>query len=411
MFKRLSARTVYLIYSAVFSLALQIAFNTIGMFRINTIGLNPLQLILVGTVLEGAVFLFEVPTGVVADVYSRRLSVIIGVFLVGIGIGVEGMLPVFGGVLLSQVLWGLGYTFTSGADDAWIADEIGEDALEGTYIRASQLGQIFSFIGILINVQLARAGLQLPIIAGGGLIVLLAVFMIFFMRETGFKPAAPEEKNTWGKMTHTFMEGIKKVRGSKVLILILCISAVYGLASEGFDRLWDMHLIKDIGFPGGMNIDAAAWFGIINAVSMLLSITAGEVIKRSLTSKGKDAGIWLLYVVNILMVGSVVGFGLAGNFALAVSALWANHILNRINGPIYRAYTNKHLNTEVRATVLSMSGQVNALGQIIGGPIIGIIASKVSVAFAIVVTGFILAPVVFLFLALLKNSKNSTASA
>lgn len=404
MYKKFSATAVYFIYTAVLSLALQVAFNTIGMYRINTIGLNPLQLILVGTVLEGSVFLFEVPTGVVADVYSRRLSVIIGVILIGIGIYVEGAFPVFAAVLLSQFLWGVGYTFTSGADDAWIADEIGEEGLAGIYLRASQIGQIFSFVGILISVQLAKHSLNLPIVAGGCLIVLLAVFMVLFMKETGFKPAALEDKNTWGKMTHTFVLGLKKVKSSKALIYILCISAVYGLSSEGFDRLSDMHIIKDIGFPQIYAISAVSWFGIINGVSMLLSILAAEIVKRSITEKGREAAIWILYAVNILMVASVIGFGLSGNFALAVSVLWLNKIVRRINGPIYRAWTNKHLNSEVRATVFSMSGQVDALGQIIGGPIIGVIASKTSVALGIVLTGLMMAPVVPLFTAMFRSS-------
>ncbi len=405
MYKKISARRVYLIYNAVFSLALQLAFNTIGLYRINMVGLDPFQLILVGTVLEASVFLFEIPTGVVADVYSRRRSVIIGVFLIGIGIAVEGTMPIFATVLLSQVLWGLGYTFTSGADDAWIADEIGEEELDATFIRASQLGQIFSFAGILINVQIAKAGLQLPILAGGGVIVLLGVFMLLFMQETNYKPAAPEDKNTWGKMTHTFAAGLRKVKGSRVLLFILCISAVYGLASEGFDRLSEMHIIKDIGFPANIPLDATSWFGIINGASMLLSIIAGEIVKRRITEKGREAAMWILYGVNLLMVVSVVAFGLSGNFALAVSSLWANSILNRINGPIYRAFTNKHLNSEVRATVLSMSGQVNALGQIIGGPIIGIVASRISVPFGIVVTGLMLIPVVPLLVGSFRASK------
>jgi DHA3 family tetracycline resistance protein-like MFS transporter len=52
-------------------------------------------LVLVGTVLEPSVFIFEIPTGIVADVYSRRLSIIIGQVLIGLGFMVEGLFPVF----------------------------------------------------------------------------------------------------------------------------------------------------------------------------------------------------------------------------------------------------------------------------------------------------------------------------
>jgi DHA3 family tetracycline resistance protein-like MFS transporter len=67
--------------------------------------------VLVGTVLELAVLIFEVPTGVLADTYNRRLLVIVGFFLVGAGFMLEGSIPIFVAVLIAQVIWGTGYTF------------------------------------------------------------------------------------------------------------------------------------------------------------------------------------------------------------------------------------------------------------------------------------------------------------
>ena len=71
-------------------------FSTMSaVYRITEAGLNPLQLILVGTVLELTVLLADVPTGVLADVYSRRLSMIVGYVLVGVGYILEGSIPIF----------------------------------------------------------------------------------------------------------------------------------------------------------------------------------------------------------------------------------------------------------------------------------------------------------------------------
>ena len=75
--------------------SLTVAFTTSAIYRFNMAELNPLQLVLLGTALEGSVFLFEIPTGVVADVYSRRLSVIIGYTLVGFGMLFEGAFQIF----------------------------------------------------------------------------------------------------------------------------------------------------------------------------------------------------------------------------------------------------------------------------------------------------------------------------
>ncbi len=75
-----------------------------SVYRIQTVGLNPLQLVLVGTALELAVLLFELPTGVLADTYGRRRSVILGFLLIGAGFSLEGSLPTFSTVLAAQLV-------------------------------------------------------------------------------------------------------------------------------------------------------------------------------------------------------------------------------------------------------------------------------------------------------------------
>ena len=118
--KKPRAYSVYLLFRFCFSLLFSMATVLSMVYHLKVVGLNSLQLVLVGTVLETACFVFEVPTGVVADLYSRRRSVLIGVFLYGAGFLMEGSLPWFGTVLLAQVVWGCGDTFITGALEAWI---------------------------------------------------------------------------------------------------------------------------------------------------------------------------------------------------------------------------------------------------------------------------------------------------
>ena len=92
-----------------------VVFTITPLYRIESAGLNPLELVLVGTFMEAAVFVFEIPTGIVADVYSRRLSVIIGNIGMGVGFVMEGAYPHVGTIMAAQILWGITYTFTSGA--------------------------------------------------------------------------------------------------------------------------------------------------------------------------------------------------------------------------------------------------------------------------------------------------------
>ncbi len=124
---RFSAHVVYLVFVATTSFFFTVWASLSALYRIQVVGLDPLQLVLLGTALELAVFVFEIPTGIVADIYSRRLSVIIGMVLVGLGFLLEGLFPIFSIVFAAQVIWGIGATFESGAIDAWISDEVGEE--------------------------------------------------------------------------------------------------------------------------------------------------------------------------------------------------------------------------------------------------------------------------------------------
>src|SRR5512134_1586906 len=122
---QLHPKLVYLFIEFSASMFFAMMFVVTSLYEATVAGLTPVQLILVGTALEISAFVFEVPTGIVADVYSRKLSIVIGYVLMGLGFLIEGFFRAFLPILLAQVIWGLGYTFTSGATQAWITDEIG----------------------------------------------------------------------------------------------------------------------------------------------------------------------------------------------------------------------------------------------------------------------------------------------
>lgn len=128
--------------------------------------LDAFQLVLVGTVQETSCFLFEMPTGVVADLYSRRRSVLIGMFLYGLGFLMEGALPWFAPVLLAQVVWGCGDTFITGALEAWIASEEEDKPIDKVFLRGSQMGQIGGVLGVVLGTLLGNINLQMPLILG-----------------------------------------------------------------------------------------------------------------------------------------------------------------------------------------------------------------------------------------------------
>src|SRR5947209_19578645 len=132
--KNRDAYIVYLTIEGLFSLFFYTIITVNLVYQVEVAKLNPLQLVLVGTMLETVAFVFQVPTGVFADVFSRRTAIIIGVFLTGAGFILEGSIPHFETILLSQVGWGIGASFISGAEEAWITGEVGEDEVGKVFL-------------------------------------------------------------------------------------------------------------------------------------------------------------------------------------------------------------------------------------------------------------------------------------
>src|SRR5713226_6746223 len=92
-------------------------------YQVEVAHLDPLRLLLVGSILELTCLVFQVPTGLFADAYSRRWALAAGCGLVGSGFILEGLIPQFAAIALAQVIWGIGATLSDGAEDAWITDE------------------------------------------------------------------------------------------------------------------------------------------------------------------------------------------------------------------------------------------------------------------------------------------------
>ena len=398
MVNKLSAYKTYLLFSAIAAMCFSLVATVMVVYHIEIVHLNPLQLILVGTTLEVACFIFEIPTGIVADVYSRKLSIVIGVVLTGVGFILEGSISSFVFVLVAQIVWGLGSTFISGSLEAWIAEEEKDKDLDKIYIKGAQAGQIGSVIGIVLSTVIANFSVRLPIIVSGVLFIILALFLWLYMPENNFKPSAPGDLNTFKKMVYTFKSGLKFVKSKSIIMILLAVTLFYGLSSEGYDRLSNAHFLQDTTLPKLGNLSSVTWFGIFGILGMILSFIVMHFMAKNLKNEDNRKNGKLLLCINILYISSMLIFALTRNFSLMLIAYLATNTFRIINEPIFSAWLNGHIDDNSRATVLSINGQMNSLGQILGGPIIGIIATNISVSIGIVCTSLLVAPVLVLYI-------------
>lgn len=398
MVNKLSAYKTYLLFSAITAMCFSLVATVMMVYHIEIVHLNPLQLMLVGTTLELACFIFEIPTAIVADVYSRKLSIVIGGVLTGVGFILEGSISSFVFVLVAQIVWGLGSTFISGSLEAWIAEEEKNKDLDEIYIKGAQAGQIGAFIGIVLSTVIANFSERLPIIVSGVLFIILALFLWLYMPENNFKPSAPGDLNTFKKMVYTFKSGLKFVKSKSIIMILLAVTLFYGLSSEGYDRLSNAHFLQDTTLPKLGNLSSVTWFGIFGILGMILSFIVMHFMAKNLKNEDNRKNGKLLLCINILYISSMLIFALTRNFSLMLIAYLATNTFRIINEPIFSAWLNGHIDNNSRATVLSINGQMNSLGQILGGPIIGIIATNISVSIGIVCTSLLVAPVLVLYI-------------
>jgi DHA3 family tetracycline resistance protein-like MFS transporter len=386
--RRFSALTLYLVLEGVSALLFQAIVTIYVVYYARTAQLDALQIVLVGTVFEATIFLFEIPTGVVADVYSRRRSVIIGVALTGLALLVEGAIPRFSAILLAEIVAGIGATFLSGATEAWIADEIGEARAAQAFVRAAQVRLLAGMAGIVVSVALASAALSLPILAAGGLFLLLALFLALFMPEDGFRPLPAAERQSWRVMVGTLRASLKLIRLRPALVFILAAGVAFAFHSEGFDHLWQKFLLDDFTLPALGALDPVVWFGVIGLGANALGLLASEIARRRLR---RHTAPRLLLLIYALQSAAILAFSAAGSFWLALAAYWVIMALRSAAEPLNTAWLNRQLDPSTRATMFSVAGQVGALGEIAGGPPVGLVARAFSLRAALGATGAVLA--------------------
>jgi len=234
--------------------------------------------------------------------------------------------------LLAQVIWGIGWTFTSGATEAWLTDEIGEANAGRAFLRAAQIAQFTMLVGVVTSVIIGNERVNLPIIAGGIGFIALGVFLALTMPETGFHPIPREERNSFAMMWQTFRDGVAMVRKRPALTTILGVGWFHGLYSEGVDRLWTPFILA-FAFPAFDGLTTVTWFGIIRVGAILLGIAANEIARRRVQTDDENSIRRALFAINAGMIVALLAFGLSPNFVIAVAAYWAFLLLRQTHSP------------------------------------------------------------------------------
>jgi MFS family permease len=396
---RLPAVGVFLALEGLASFASMLTFTVTNVYYVREIGMSPLLLVLCGTAMELAIVVFEIPTGVVADTFGRRASVILSFAVTGVATVLFGVLTAPWAIVAAYGLWGVGYTFQSGALQAWIVDEVGEERMGRVLLRGGQVGWASALLGVGASAAVGSVDLRAAIVAGGVGFLLLAAFLAIAMPETGFRPA-PRGAGVRGGVAaslRTAGHGARLVRGTPILVLMVAIALPFGLWTESFDRLWQAHVLTSVGIAGTAGLGEVGWVALLTAVAFGLGVLTNEVGIRRLEGLSRARTARALLGLHAALLAAALAFALATTLALGVAAYVLVAGLRSLVVPLGQIWANREVqDASARATVLSIVNQADALGQVAGGPAIGAIGSAVSLRAALTVGACALAPAVAL---------------
>jgi len=253
------------------------------------------------------------------------------------------------------------------------------------HFEASILRSIFGFVSVLIGIIFT---VQMAILIAGCLLIFIAVISFRLIPETKFISIAREDTSNIQQMKGALKDSLSIIKGNTILLGLAAITLFAGLASEGFDRLWGAHFIE--GFKMNEE-DAVYWFGAFYAIGYLLNIGLLKIVETYV----KERFAIVLVLLNSLLVVTMISFAIAEQFLIAAILYWGIASLRAVNYPLVSAMTNKQLHSQGRATTLSMYGQLDAFGQVAGGPLVGVIALYTSVQGGIIISAVLMIPTVY----------------
>ena len=337
------------------------------------VGLDPLQLLLLGTTKEITILLVEIPTGVVADIRSRRLSVIIAFGVCGIAAAGAGLASGFAALVVTQVVWAFGTTFRSGAETAWFTDEVDSlEVVDDVLPRRGRIMAIGSIVGLLGTAGLAAAaGLTTALVTVGIILGIWAIYLRAVMPEAGFERHDASARERFGQLLG---EGFAAARlpGLRVLLIAAVLA---GFASEAVDRL-SVARLDQIGLQE-QTLDPALIMGSTAVIQSLgaaaiLTAIAGLLAGRRLA----PALAWL----HLLTAAGVAVLARVDGLWIALGGILAAGMMREIErNTVTIGWTNHFTDRQNRATVHSFVGQAGSLGEISGGIVLGLVAREVGI--------------------------------
>jgi MFS family permease len=365
-----AVQRTYLVLTLLTTLAASFIWGVNTLFLLDA-GLSNTEAFAANAFFTAGQVIFEVPTGVVADTRGRRFS-----FLLGAGTLLLSTLlylvmwqahaPLVGWAIAS-ILLGLGFTFFSGATEAWLVDALlatgftGE--LESVFGRAQTVGGAAMLVGSVGGGIVAQAtNLGVPYLLRAGMLGVTLLVAFLFMRDLGFTPQR-------GASATAAIRNVAKgavdggLRNPPVRWLMLAAPFTVGVGFYAF-YAFQPYLLELYG-----DKTAYAIAGLAAAIVAGSQIVGGLIVGRvrRLFKRRTDA-LFVGGIANVVLLALV---GLTGNFLVALVLLAAWSMVFAIEAPLRQAFVNGLIPSDQRATVLSFDSLMGSAGGVVAQPALG----------------------------------------
>lgn len=350
-------------------------------------GLNLFQVNLVNVVCWVTMFFFQVPTGLVADVFGRKLSFLISCVLLTIDGVIYGLSQTMTGFVISEILAALGMTFASGAFEAWVVARLKEHGYTGSQSlitsRSNLVGSLGTAVGGLIGGVLGSINLAIPWFAMSGVMTVTGLYALVAMKETIAVDAA-RGLARWLRLKSTFCASLRYLYRSKELHFILFVDAVVIFAVQPLNMYWQP-FFKELW-------STTQPLGVLKAVIALLFMFAAYLVMRFGTGENTKQSIVRLVA---LIGGLCLASGLITSHLVVLLPFLLHDFVRGLYEPIKSAYLQEHLPDAERATIASMISMILGLTGALGLFVSGLVAEHVSISASWCVSGLC-----FIFVAL-----------
>lgn len=365
----------YYVYGGIYTLAASIIWGVNTLFLLDA-GLSVGEVFIANSAWSAGTMLFEIPTGVVADTVGRRLSFLLSLMvLAGTTLAYVGLAQTGGGVVsfvVVSVLIGLGFTFYSGAMEAWLVDGLRSLGYDGELDKVFSRGQIVSggamLVGTVGGGALGQIDLAIPFLVRSGLLIFLLALAFVGMRDLGFEPRRVPLRQLPAEAGQIARAGIRFGWGHRSLrLLMLATGAQMGVFAWAW-YAWQPYFLELLG-------EDAVWVAGVVAALLAVSMMVGNGVVEIVTRWcGRRTTLFL--GAGTVFTLALVGVGAVTSFVPAVALLFFAGVAIGVQTPVRQAFIHRVVPSAQRATVVSFDSMVSGGGSVVGQTSLGVLSDR-----------------------------------